>query len=135
MGVLVSEHAQALNYDLLTRIGVSLYDIPDAIGWDDLRDFVTHLDASSALVSETHPDEAGWQGDQKIAMLLAHIADLIAGLSYSYTISHLKKGAKKPSPPEPIERPGVTKKKEKMRWGADAIPIRDFDAWWNEGRE
>lgn len=129
--MLVSDHGQALNYDLLTRIGVSLYDMPAAMGWDDLRDFVTHLDASSALVSEMYPETAGWQGDQKLAMLLAHIADLLAGFSYSYAVSHMKKGGKKPSPPEPIDRPGVTKKKEKLKWGSDAIPIKDFDAWWN----
>lgn len=112
---------------------MSLYDIPDVISWADLRDFVSHLDASSALVAEIDPESAGWQGDEKVPMLLAHIADLLAGLSYSYSLCHTKKGAKKPQAPEPIPRPGVkSKKREKKHWGSDAIPISEFDAWWDK---
>lgn len=115
----------------MTRVGVSLYDLPAAMSWADLRDFVSYLDASSALVSEVEPDVAGWQGDEKVPMLLAHIADLLAGLSYGYTLSHIKKGAKKPAPPEPIPRPGVQPKRQTQHWGSDAIPIAEFDDWWD----
>lgn len=133
LSALVAEHGQALNYDLITRAGVSLYDVPGPLSWADVRDFVRFLDAGSALVSEIDPEAAGWQGDQKVAMLLAHIADLLAGLSYSYALCHTKKGVKKPQPPEPIPRPGVkSKKQEKKHWGSDAIPISEFDAWWDQ---
>lgn len=128
---LIEAHGRALNYDLLTRIGVSLYDIPDVISWADLRDFVSHLDASSALVAELDPDVAGWQGDEKVPMLLAHIADLLAGLSYGYTISHMKKGTRKPQAPEPIPRPGVKPSRQTQHWGSDGIPMSEFDDWWD----
>lgn len=128
---LIDEHGRALNYDLMTRVGVSLYDLPSAMSWADLRDFVSYLDAGSALVSEVEPDVAGWQGDEKVPMLLAHIADLLAGLSYGYTVSHIKKGAKKPPTPEPIPRPGVQPKRQTQHWGSDAIPISEFADWWD----
>ena len=112
---------------------MSLYDIPGPLSWDDVRDFVEHLDASSAMVSELNPDVAGWQGDQKTPMLLAHIADLVAGLSYGYTVSHMQKGEKKPAAPEPIPRPGIQKAPEKhQHWGGDAIPISEFSDWWDQ---
>lgn len=110
---------------------MSLYDIPSVISWADLRDFVSHLDASSALVAELDPDVAGWQGDEKVPMLLAHIADLLAGLSYGYTISHMKNGSRKPQAPEPIPRPGVQPKRQTQHWGSDAIPIAEFADWWD----
>lgn len=131
---LIEEHGQALNYDLLTRVGVSLYSIPNSfMSWADLRDFVQHLDAGAALVSEVDPESAGWQGTEKVPMLLAHIADLLAGLSYGYTLSHLKKGAKRPDAPTPIPRPGVSAPKTReQHWGSDAIPISKFNDWWDE---
>lgn len=106
------------------------------MNWADLRDFIRFLDAGSALVAEIDPDIAGWQGDTKTPMLLAHIADTLAGLSYSYTISHLKKGTKKPDPPTQIPRPGVRDSKQSEKhWGADAIPINAFNEWWERGSQ
>lgn len=106
---------------------------PDALDWRDIRDVVRYLDASSALVSEMRPDEAGWQGGEKVPMLLAHIADLLAALSYGYVITHIKKGTKKPQPPEQIPRPGVAPKKgTDKHLGSGAIPVADFDSWWND---
>lgn len=94
---------------------------------------MTYLDAGSALVSEIHPELAGWQGDQKTPMLLAQIADILAGLQFSYTICHTKKGARKPKPPVPIPRPGVESPESREKhWGTGAIPMSSFDAWWNE---
>lgn len=115
----------------MTRVGVSLYALPAAMSWADLIDFVSYLDASSALVSEVDPELAGWQGDEKVPMLLAHIADLLAGLSYGYTVSHMKKGARKPTPPEPIPRPGVEQPKRQQHWGSGAIPMAEFKDWWD----
>lgn len=137
LAVLVAEHGQALNYDLITRAGRSLYDIPaQGMTWADLRDFVAYLDASSALVGEVNPDAAGWQGEEKVPMLLAHIADTLSGLAYGYALTHMKRGSKKPAPPKPIPRPGIAKTADRERhFGSGAIPIADFDAWWNGEKE
>lgn len=132
LGDLIEEHPRALNFDLLSRVGVSLYDIPGPISWDDVRDIVSYLDASSALVSEMHPEIAGWQGDQKTPMLLAQICDLLSGLQYSYTICHMKKGAQKPKEPIPIPRPGIAApEKQDRHWGSGAIKMSSFADWWD----
>lgn len=129
---LITEHGRALNYDLMTRVGSSLYSVPGNLNWADLRDFVTYLDAGSALASEVSPESAGWQGDEKVPMLLAHIADLLANFSYGYSITHMKKTAQRPKPPQPIPRPGVAEPKSSTkRFGEGAIPVSEFDEWWN----
>lgn len=129
---LITEHGRALNYDLMTRVGSSLYSVPEKLNWADLRDFVTYLDAGSALASEVSPENAGWQGDEKVPMLLAHIADLLANFSYGYAITHMKKTAQRPKPPQPIPRPGVAEPKSSTKkFGEGAIPISEFDEWWN----
>lgn len=128
----IGEHESALNYDLMTRAGRSIRDIPRAFDWADIRDFITHLDAGSALVAEMEPDAAGWQGTEKVPMLLAHIADTLAALSYGYTLTHMKKGAQKPQPPQPIPRPGVeAPRKRTQTWGSDGLPISEFLDWWD----
>lgn len=133
---LVSEHGRALNYDLLTRVGISLYAIPcAAMTWADLRDFVGFLDAGSALMSELYPEAAGWQGDEKTPMLLAHIADLLANLSYGYVVTHTKKGTPKPKQPTPIPRPGIESDHDTRTFGNGAIPIAEFDDWWSRREE
>ena len=129
---LVADHGRALNYDLMTRTGSSLYSVPGEFDWADIRDFVSFLDAGSALASEISPENAGWQGTEKVPMLLAHIADLLANFSYGYSVTHMKKTAQKPKPPQPIPRPGVVDKtNETKHFGSGAIPIEEFDEWWN----
>lgn len=129
----LEEHESALNYDLMTRTGESLRNIPGRFDWADIRDFITHLDAGSALIAETEPEAAGWQGTEKVPMLLAHIADTLAALSYGYTLTHMKKGAQKPQPPQPIPRPGVEapRRQRTQTWGSDGLPISEFLDWWD----
>lgn len=131
LAAVISDHGGALNYDLMTLAGTSLSRCPGEFTWADIRDFVKFLPASSALVSEMEPELAGWQGNQKVPMLLAHIADQLAVLTYAYELSHTKKGAKKPPAPEPIPRPGVKPSKKRKHFGKGAVKISEFDAWWN----
>lgn len=132
----IGEHESALNYDLMTRAGRSIREVPGTFDWADIRDFITHLDAGSALVAELEPDAAGWQGTEKVPMLLAHIADTLAALSYGYTLTHMKKGAQKPQPPQPIPRPGVEAPRQRTQtWGSDGLPISEFLDWWDRTDE
>lgn len=115
----------------MTRTGIPLSRCPDELTWLDVVDFVRHLDASSALVSELHPDMAGWQGDARTPMLIAQLVDEVAYLRYDFELIHRRKGAKKPAPPDRIPRPGVKSNKKTKHYGAGAIRIADFDDWWN----
>lgn len=58
----------------------------------------------SHLYRSMHPDEAGWTLTNH---LLATIADVLRWLQWSKT----KDGRKNRGAPEPIERPGIAKKK------------------------
>lgn len=130
---LIAEHGGALEYDLMTRVGATLGDIPGRIGWTALRSFVEHLDASSATVKETDPEIADWQGPSRLPMILADIYDLLAVFRWQYATANTKKGKKKPKKPEPYERPGAKREKKGTRVGRDPIPVSQFDAWWNGG--
>lgn len=129
---LADEHGGALEYDLMTRAAAILDDVPARIPWTALRSFVTHLDASSALSRELYPETAGWQGTERVPMILADLYDLVGQFAYGYAVSHTQKGKRRPSKPEPYPRPGA-KKREPQRIGRGAIPISEFDRWWNGG--
>lgn len=92
----------------------------EALTWYDLAAFVKHLqrDPESALAVELHGPT--WSVE---AQLLATIADSLAWANWQRAG---KKTAPKPTPiPRPWEKPKSTS------LGSDAIPIADFDDWWN----
>ncbi|WNT44408.1 tail assembly chaperone [Microbacterium phage Nicky22] len=111
---------QALQYDLLVK-GRTLDDLgTEALTWYDLAAFVTHLqrDPSTALAVELHGTT--WSIE---AQLLATIADTLA-------VANWQRAGKKTAPkPKPIPRPW--EKPASSTFGSDAIPIADFDDWWN----
>ena len=113
----------------MTRAGRTLADVPDGITWAALRSFVSHLDASSALVSEMHPDMAGWQGASRVPAMLADLYDLMAAFRAEFAQANGGKRRK----PKPYPRPWA-RRKDEQRVGRDPIPIRDFEGWWNDGR-
>ena len=117
----------------MTRAGATLCDIPVRIPWTALRSFVEHLDSSSELMKELHPETADWQGASRVPMILADIYDLLAVFRWQYATANTKKGKKKPKKPEPYERPGASKEKKGTRIGRDPIPVSQFDTWWNGG--
>ena len=116
---IVRDHRTAIEYDLLTLTGYNLDDLGAALPWTALYSFILHLPPASAYIRETHPDEAAWVLGWKNATILADLWDLTAAC-------HTKKGIQPPEYP----RPGA-KNEYKRRFGADPIPISDFDAWWN----
>lgn len=130
---LIDEHGGALEYDLMTRAGATLEDIPARIPWTALRSFATHLDAGSALVSEIRPELAGWQGDMRVPMILADMYDLIAMLRHDFDCANTPKKKGRPRKPAPYPRPGANETSVGQRIGKDAIPIKDFDEWWEGG--
>lgn len=106
-----------------------LHDVPARIPWTALRSFVAHLDASSALVREIHPDAAEWRGTESVQSILADIYDAIAGFQWSFAAAHREHG--KPRKPKPYPRPGQKRKGASV--GRDPIPISEFDEWWDGG--
>ena len=92
--------------------------------WAELGAFVKYLPLDSALKSEMNPDSAYWEGSRRVPMLLADLYDGLNGLTY--TVSRI--GGVKPKKPKPYPRPGV---KKSNAYGREAIPIKDFEDWWD----
>ncbi|QOP66606.1 tail assembly chaperone [Microbacterium phage Lahqtemish] len=111
---------QALQYDLLMR-GLTLDKLgTEAFSWYDLAAVVKHLQAepASSLAKELHGPV--WSVE---AQLLAIIADSLAMANWQ------RAGKKNAQKPKPITRPW--EKPKTTAFGSDAIPIADFDDWWN----
>lgn len=105
----------------MTRTGRTLdeYVGMGAAGLVALVSFVGHLPPDSALRRDIDPrDELpDWCTSMKTNAILADLYD-------AYCATHAKKGRRV----KPYPRPGD---KKGQAIGSGAIPIRDFDAWWN----
>lgn len=121
-------HGGAIEYDLITRAGMSLDDVPARISWRALGVFVRHLDVSSAYVREVEPEAASWLAPWALRPMLADLYDLVSSLNYNLVAANSKH---RPRKPKPYPRPG--KRENETVIGRDPIPIKDFDAWWNGG--
>lgn len=129
---IIESHGGALEYDLMTRAGMTLDDIPSRLPWRALINFYTRLDAGSALYKELSPETADWQGTGRVPMLLADVIDSINMLRYENALANRPRRGARPKKPKPYPRPGV-KADEGTKIGRDPIPAKDFDAWWEGG--
>ena len=116
----MERHAQALEYDLMTRTGRTLGEymemgVPGKVA---LVSFVRYLPPDSATGREANPnDEArAWGTTFKTNAILADLYDV-------FCAANAKKGRR----PKPYPRPNS----ERRTLGRGAIRIRDFEAWWN----
>ena len=126
---IIGEHGGALDFDLLTMTRYSLDDVGGELPWLRLLHFVQHLPASSALIREIEPEQAMWSDGRRTADVLADIFDLLQSFQVTYISANSKRKAKRPKPyPRPWLKPKVRK------FGSGAIPIKDFDAWWEGGK-
>lgn len=116
---LLQEHDRALEYDLMTRTGRTLYEYMKmgAAGMAALVSFVKFLPPDSALNRDMNPkDEFGiWYTTAKTNMILADLFD-------AFVSANTRKGRKAKEYPRP---------KHKKTFGRGAIPIKDFWKWWN----
>lgn len=106
----------------MTRTGRNLDEhmAQGAPGKVALCSFLRHLPPDSALYRELHPDDDGlwlWTTTAKTNAILADLFD-------AYAMTHARKGRR----PKPYPRPGDARGKS---IGKGAIPIRDFESWWN----
>lgn len=121
-------HGGAIEYDLITRAGMSLDDVPARLSWRALSVFVRHLDVASAYVREVEPEVARWVAPESLRPMLADIYDLLSTLNHNLVAANSKH---RPRKPKPYPRPGKQDKGTVV--GKDPIPIKDFDEWWNGG--
>lgn len=119
---LLDEHGEAVEYDLIA-LGLRLADLgTPRLTWRDLLVIVRQSPRTSALNRARLGEAADWGVTDH---LLAGVFDLLAGANWQ------RGGDNKAPRPKPLKRPGS--KPEGQKFGGDAIPISEFDAWWGAG--
>lgn len=91
---ILSDRGSATDFDLMTRCGVRLRDVPNTIGWDGVLVFMTHAPRDGALARATDNRAAWSTTDYLLAALLDGVNILIYQL-----------GGGKGNKPKPVKRP------------------------------
>ena len=117
----IEEHREALNADLLTT-GYEVEDIGCALSWGALGAFIKYLPPDSAVVRETHPEEALWATTIKTNSILADIYDVLLMINANLMAVGNGKPAKRI---RPYPRPGH--KDENTQHIGTAVPIAEIN--------
>lgn len=118
----------ALSFDLITRLGITIDDVPRTIGWDSLKTLVRHADCTWAVWRALNPEYAKYTSDFGRAQLMVKMLDGMQDLGYLIAKAHVKSGAsvKRPSYLDvPWRRTSDTR-----HFGSGAIPQGDFYDWY-----
>jgi hypothetical protein len=128
---LIEDHGPALEYDLLTMTHYQLRDVGGALSWGALLHFVQNLPRTSALSRELVPqtETEQWAEGSNVAALLADIFDLLNAFRNEAAVKGTRHSARKS---KPYPRPWLKPKKRHI--GRGAIPVADFEAWWDGKR-
>lgn len=107
----------------------TLQDVGGALPWGALLHFVQFAPRTSALSRELHPttDSERWADGNATAAILADVYDLINQLNENLVARGQSRRA---THVKPYPRPWAKGQGER-RIGRGAIPIADFEAWWD----
>lgn len=133
--MLVAMHGRALEYDLMTLAGMRLEDLGGQLTMRMLLSFAGHLPPDSATSREIRGDgdaESTWQSASLLPMLMAELVDTVHVVAWEVAQQSSEHDLRS-CYPDVIERPGVVPRKQTRHFGTGAIPISDFDAWWDGG--
>lgn len=120
--MLLREHREAVEYDLIA-LGLRLdWLTSEALSWRDLLVIVRQAPPGSAVARAVEPEHSGWGISEH---LLALVADYLAWIQWTKT----EDGQKNRNRPKPIERPGVERPTDTRKIGADPVPIAELEAF------
>jgi hypothetical protein len=101
----VTQHAEAIEADLLRYYGVDLHDYHRGrLSARRLRVLIQHLPRDAALVRAVHGEDAEWGLTEH---LLAAAVDQLATGNWLFATVHTPEQASVPDRPAPVPRPGV----------------------------
>lgn len=121
----LSEHSEAVNYDLLTRTTYQVDDIGGALSWGALYSFIKNLGSDSALARDLGKS-TGWETTLQTNTMLADIFDLLQVI-HADLVFWMSKGKKK-AKTKPYPRPGRDEDK-KRKIGKGAMPLDQLREW------
>lgn len=116
----VSEHREAIDFDLLTKTGKALNEVGRGLSWASLNAFVKNTPPDGALMRELNPELYQWATIAKTNALLADIYDLLAWINANLCA---KGSGKRAKPPKPYPRP---QKKDKKKIGTP-LPLDELN--------
>jgi hypothetical protein len=101
----VTQHAEAIEADLLRHYGVDLLDYHRGrLSARRLRVLVQRLPRDAALVRAVHGEDAEWGLTEQ---LLAAAVDQLATGNWLFATTHTPEQASPPERPRPLPRPGI----------------------------
>lgn len=116
------EHGEAVEYHLIT-LGLRLEWVgTERLSWRDLWVIIQQSPPGSSIHAALDPEAARWARGEPVPYLLAHIGDTLANANWQ------RSGRSTAPKPKPLPRPGM--KNDSTTFGAEPIPIADFDDWW-----
>lgn len=121
-----------MEFDLLTMTHYQLRDVGGALPWGALLHFVCHLPRTSALSRELLPlsEAERWTDGTLVAPMLADLIDVVNAAA---AVLAAKGTGHQPRRPRPYRRPWATG--GETRIGSEAVPVADFEAWWDECKQ
>lgn len=116
----ISEHPHQVRYELL-RVGRRLDELwTGELTWPDLAAVIACCPPGSPLRHELTPESQYSTTDQLLLGLI----------NLTRTQVWLLNGAPESGRPRDVLLPGM-RSDDQQQFGSDAIPIADFDAWWD----
>ena len=128
----MTEHAGAIEYDLLTKAGHELRDVGRTLSWGALASFILHGDSDSALAREMNEEYSLWTMTMKTNGILADIFDMLAQINTNLVAMATHSTSK---PVKPYPRPGMEERREDTkRFGKGAVTKDEFRKWLERKR-
>ena len=126
----MSEHGEALEYDLMTSTRFTLDDLGGALSERALLSFVRCAPPRSLLARDVGGDQQAyaWAQPELLPTLVASVIDELRNLQWTVAQVNSRRKLRRP---KPIKRPGV--KDDTERIGADPIPVAQWNEFWERG--
>lgn len=129
----MTEHAGAIEYDLLTKTGHELKDVGGSLSWRALSSFIFHGDVDSALARDLDDEYTLWATNTKTNGILADIYDMLAQINANLVAIGSRTKAK---PIKPYPRPGMSERRgDTQVIGKGALPKGEFRKWLEQKRK
>lgn len=128
LAAFLTEHGEAVEYDLLTRTGHELRDVGDTLSWDALASFILNSDASTALGRDLDEESWLWTTQTKTNGILADIFDILTQINANLVAIGMRKPAKEaPRYPRPGKKDDAEGRKRHI--GKGALPKDELRKW------
>lgn len=128
LAAFAEEHAEALNYDLLTKTQYTLDDVGGSLSWGAFRSFIHFLDTGSALARDLNKS-TGWETSLTTNVILADLYDLLQVIHEDLRTL----GGHKSRKIKPYPRPGRDED-NKRKIGKGAMPLDQLREWLRRDR-